>query len=194
MAKADDSKGKTLTAAVKLFRQQGYHGTALHDILAAGGAPRGSLYFHFPGGKEEIGAGALLLAGEAVRQAIVQAAEKSDNAESFLVRIVRAMASDLERSDYREGCPIATTALETAAQSEVLGAATRTAFQKWELEIKRGLFRFGLTSGDADLVATMVLSQLEGALLLARTYRSLVPIQRAEEAVRLLAFAAKSAN
>ena len=90
--------------------------------------------------------------------------------------------------------PIATTALETAAQSEVLGAATRTAFQKWELEIKRGLFRFGLTSGDADLVATMVLSQLEGALLLARTYRSLVPIQRAEEAVRLLAFAVKSAN
>jgi len=194
MAKADDSKGKTLTAAVKLFRQQGYHGTALHDILAAGGAPRGSLYFHFPKGKEEIGAGALSLAGETVRQAIVQAAEKSDSAESFLVRIVRAMASDLERSDYREGCPIATTALETAAQSEVLGAATRTAFQKWELEIKRGLFRFGLTSGDADLVATMVLSQLEGALLLARTYRSLVPIQRAEEAVRLLAYAAKSAN
>ena len=194
MGKADDSKGKTLTAAVKLFRQQGYHGTALHDILAAGGAPRGSLYFHFPKGKEEIGAGALSLAGETVRQAIVQAAEKSDNAESFLVRIVRAMASDLERSDYREGCPIATTALETAAQSEVLGAATRTAFQKWELEIKRGLFRFGLTSGDADLVATMVLSQLEGALLLARTYRSLAPIQRAEEAVRLLALAAKSAN
>ena len=194
MAKADDSKGKTLTAAVKLFRQQGYHGTALHDILAAGGAPRGSLYFHFPKGKEEIGAGTLSLAGEAVRQAIVQAAEKSDNAESFLVRIVRAMASDLERSDYREGCPIATTALETAAQSEVLGAATRTAFQKWELEIKRGLFRFGLTSGDADLVATMVLSQLEGALLLARTYRSLAPIQRAEEAVKLLVGAARSAN
>jgi TetR/AcrR family transcriptional regulator, lmrAB and yxaGH operons repressor len=194
MAKADDSKGKTLTAAVKLFRQQGYHGTALQDILAAGGAPRGSLYFHFPKGKEEIGASALSLAAEAVRQAIVQAAEKSDSAESFLVRIVRAMASDLERSDYREGCPIATTALETSAQSEVLGAATRTAFQKWELEIKRGLFRFGLTSGDADLVATMVLSQLEGALLLARTYRTLTPIQRAEEAVRLLAYAAKSAT
>jgi TetR/AcrR family transcriptional regulator, lmrAB and yxaGH operons repressor len=194
MSKADDSKGKTLTAAVKLFRQQGYHGTALQDILAAGGAPRGSLYFHFPKGKEEIGASALSLAAEAVRQAIVQAAEKSDSAESFLVRIVRAMASDLERSDYREGCPIATTALETSAQSEVLGAATRTAFQKWELEIKRGLFRFGLTSGDADLVATMVLSQLEGALLLARTYRTLTPIQRAEEAVRLLAYAAKSAT
>src|SRR6202030_1669429 len=99
MAKASDSKGKTLAAAARLFRQQGYHGTALHDILEAGGSPRGSLYFHFPGGKEQIGETALTLAGEAVRAAIARAAEASDNAESFLVRIVRGMAADLERSD-----------------------------------------------------------------------------------------------
>ncbi|HEX9471015.1 MAG TPA: TetR/AcrR family transcriptional regulator [Bradyrhizobium sp.] len=186
MAKAPDSKGKTLAAAAKLFRQQGYHGTALHDILAASGSPRGSLYFHFPKGKEEIGEAALTLAGEAARAGIARAAEASENAEIFLVRIVRAMAADLEHSDFKEGCPIATTALETAAHSEVLGAATRNAFKKWELEIKRGLERFGMASGDADLAATTVLSQLEGALLLARTYRSLEPMQRAEQAVKLL--------
>ena len=186
MAKATDSKGKTLAAAAKLFRQQGYHGTALHDILAAGGSPRGSLYFHFPKGKEEIGEAALTLAGEAVRQAIAHAAEMSENAEVFLTRVARGMASDLEKSGYKEGCPIATTALETAAQSDVLGAATRTAFQKWENEIKRGLERFGMKTADADLVATLVLSQLEGALLLARTYRSLMPMHRAEEALKLL--------
>jgi TetR/AcrR family transcriptional regulator, lmrAB and yxaGH operons repressor len=187
MAKASDSKGKTLAAAAKLFRQQGYHGTALHDILAAGGSPRGSLYFHFPKGKEEIGEAALTLAGEAVRQAIAHAAETSANAEIFLTRVARGMASDLEKSGYKEGCPIATTALETAAQSEMLGAATRNAFQKWEIEIKRGLERFDMKTDKADLVATLVLSQLEGALLLARTYRSLEPIHRAEQAVKLLA-------
>src|SRR6266568_4750946 len=186
MAKGSDSKGKTLAAAAKLFRRQGYHGTALHDILTAGGSPRGSLYFHFPKGKEQIGEAALSLSGEAVRQDITRAAEASATAETFLVRIVRAMAADLERSDYKDGCPIATTALETAAQSEVLGAATRSAFQKWELEIKRGLFRLGMPAGDADVAATMVLSQLEGALLLARTYRSLEPLRRAEQAVKLL--------
>jgi TetR/AcrR family transcriptional regulator, lmrAB and yxaGH operons repressor len=186
MTKASDSKGKTLAAAAKLFRQQGYHGTALHDILAAGGSPRGSLYFHFPRGKEEIGEAALTLAGEAVRQAIAQAAETSENAEIFLTRIARGMASDLEKSGYREGCPVATTALETSAQSDVLGAATRTAFQKWENEIKRGLQRFGMASDQADSVATTVLSQLEGALLLARTYRSLAPMHRAEQALKLL--------
>jgi TetR/AcrR family transcriptional regulator, lmrAB and yxaGH operons repressor len=187
MAKASDSKGKTLAAAAKLFREQGYHGTALHDILAAGGSPRGSLYFHFPKGKEQIGEAALTLAGEAVRQRIALGAQASESAETFLVRLVRGMAADLERSGYKEGCPIATTALETSAQSEVLGAATRGAFQKWELEIKRGLERFGMASGDAELVATTALSQLEGALLLARTYRSLEPIHRTEQAVKLLA-------
>jgi TetR/AcrR family transcriptional repressor of lmrAB and yxaGH operons len=186
MAKTTDSKGKTLAAAAKLFRRQGYHGTALHDILAEAGSPRGSLYFHFPGGKEEIGEAALALSAEAVRQGIARAAEASESADIFLVRIVRGMAAELERSDYSEGCPIATTALETAAQSEVLGAAARNAFQKWEIEIKRGLERFGITSGDAELVATTVLSQLEGARLLARTYRSLEPIHRAEQAVKLL--------
>jgi TetR/AcrR family transcriptional regulator, lmrAB and yxaGH operons repressor len=187
MAKVSDSKGKTLAAAARLFRQQGYHGTALHDILAASGSPRGSLYFHFPKGKEEIGEAALTLAGEAVRQAIAHAAETSANAEIFLTRVARGMASDLEKSNFREGCPIATTALETAVQSEVLGAATRSAFQKWENEIKRGLERFGMSADEADLVATLVLSQLEGALLLARTYRSLAPMQRAELALKLLA-------
>jgi TetR/AcrR family transcriptional repressor of lmrAB and yxaGH operons len=186
MAKASDSKGKTLAAAARLFRRQGYHGTALHDILAAGGSPRGSLYFHFPKGKEEIGEAALTLAGEAVRQAIAHAAQTSETAEIFLTRIARGMASDLEKSDFSEGCPIATTALETAAQSDVLGAATRNAFKTWENEIKGGLERFGMISGEADLVATLVLSQLEGALLLARTYRSLEPMQRAEQALKLL--------
>jgi TetR/AcrR family transcriptional repressor of lmrAB and yxaGH operons len=186
MAKATDAKAKTLAAAAKLFRQQGYHGTALQDILAASGSPRGSLYFHFPDGKQEIGGAALTLAGEAVRLAITKAAETSEDAETFLTRVVRAMAADLEKSNFKEGCPIATTALETAAQSEVLGAATRTAFQKWELELKRGLFRLGMPAGDADLIATLLLSQLEGALLLARTYRSMEPLRRAELAVGLL--------
>ena len=187
MAKAPDSKWKTVAAAIKLFRQQGYHGTALHDILAAGGAPRGSLYFHFPGGKEEIGENALTVAGEAVRQGIERAAEASQSVEMFLTHVARAMAADLEKSDYQEGCPIATTALETAAQSEVLGDATSSAFRKWETEISHGLERFGMSGDEADQLATMVLSQLEGALLLARTYRSLEPIQRAEQALKLLA-------
>ena len=192
MAKASDSKEKTLLAAARLFRQQGYHGTALHDILELGGSPRGSLYFHFPKGKEEIGEAAMTLAAEGVRRAIAHAAETSKDVETFLTRVARGMAADLERSHYKEGCPIATTALETAAQSEVLRAATRNAFRKWEHAIKHGLEHFGMKTEDAEIAATTVLSQLEGALVLARTYRTLEPIHRAEEAVKLLARARQS--
>jgi AcrR family transcriptional regulator len=187
MAKATDSKEKTLAAAASLFRRQGFHGTALHDVLAAAGSPRGSLYFHFPGGKEEIGEAALDLAGEAARAKIARAAELSPNAEVFLTSIARTMAADLQESDFCNGCPIATTALETAAQSEVLRAAAQRAFQSWEQEIARGLSRFGARPDDAAAAATVILSQIEGALLLARTYRSVEPLRRAEAVMKLLA-------
>jgi TetR/AcrR family transcriptional repressor of lmrAB and yxaGH operons len=186
MAKVADSKAKTLSAAVKLFSQRGYHGTGLQDILEAGGAPRGSLYFHFPKGKEQIGEAAVQLGTDGVRQFITDAAQTSGNVQAFLVKLARGMAANLERSGYREGCPVATTALETAAQSDVLGRAARTAFQTWEQEIKRALISFGMKANQADRTATAVLSQLEGALLLARTYRSLEPMQRAEKALLVL--------
>jgi TetR/AcrR family transcriptional repressor of lmrAB and yxaGH operons len=187
MAKVADSKEKTLSAAVKLFSQRGYHGTGLQDILEAGGAPRGSLYFHFPKGKEQIGEAAVQLGTEGVRDFITDAAQTSGNVQAFLVKLARGMAANLERSGYREGCPVATTALETAAQSDVLGRAARAAFKTWEQEIKRALISFGMKANKADRTATAVLSQLEGALLLARTYRSLEPMQRAEKALLVLA-------
>jgi TetR/AcrR family transcriptional repressor of lmrAB and yxaGH operons len=186
MAKDLDSKGKTLAAAADLFRRQGYFGTALQDILAAAGSPRGSLYFHFPDGKEQIGEAALKLAGDAYARAIAQAAAASENADAFLRRLIRGMATHLENTGFRDGCPIATTALETAVHSEALRGAARDALQKWETEIRRGLERFAVAPEDADPIATCVLSQLEGALLLARTYRSLEPMRRAERVLTLL--------
>ena len=186
MAKPADSKEKTLAAAARLFCRQGYHGTGLQDILAASGAPRGSLYFHFPRGKEEIAEGAIALGDQAVRAFIAQAAEASRSAESFVVNLAKGMAANLEASDFREGCPLATTVLEIATDSEAIGKAAREAFAAWEREIAQGLVRFGSGEKQAAAAATAILSQLEGALLLARTYRSLQPMRRAEDTLRLL--------
>ena len=186
MGKVSDSKGKTLAAAAKLFCRQGYHGTALRDILSVSGAPRGSLYFHFPRGKEEIAEGAVALGAQAVRAFIVRAAEASRDGEAFVTNLVRGMAANLAASEFREGCPIATTALEIATDSQAIGKVARDAFATWEREIARTLARFGVTAREADRLATAILSQLEGALLLARTYRNLKPLHRAEEALRLL--------
>jgi len=181
-----DSKEKTILAAAKLLRRHGYNGTALNDILAAAGSPRGSLYFHFPKGKEEIAVAALTLAAGSVRQAIAEAAKTSKSADEFLIRIARGMAADLERSDFKEGCPIAPTALEVAGASEALTAAASAAFQGWEQEIAAGLQSFRLSAARAKRLATVALSQFEGALLLSRTYRHLEPLHRAEESIRAL--------
>src|SRR6266853_181334 len=87
MSDKPDSKEKTIIAAAKLLRRHGYNGTALSDILAAAGSPRGSLYFHFPNGKEEIAVAALTHAADSVRQAIAGAAKTSKSADEFLIRI-----------------------------------------------------------------------------------------------------------
>ena len=78
-----------LAAAAKLFCRRGYHGTAIHDILELSGAPRGSLYFHFPRGKEEIAEGAVALGSQAVLAFIAQAAATARDAESFAVALAR---------------------------------------------------------------------------------------------------------
>jgi TetR/AcrR family transcriptional repressor of lmrAB and yxaGH operons len=186
MSDKPDSKEKTIIAAAKLLRRHGYNGTALSDILAAAGSPRGSLYFHFPNGKEEIAVAALTYAADTVRQAIAGVAKTSKSADEFLIRIVRGMAAELERSDFKEGCPIAPTALEISGASEALTAAAGAAFQSWEQEIAAGLQSFRFNAERAKLLATAALSQVEGALLLARTYRRLEPLQRAEESIRAL--------
>jgi TetR/AcrR family transcriptional repressor of lmrAB and yxaGH operons len=186
MSNAPDSKEKTVIAAAKLLRRHGYNGTALSDILAAAGSPRGSLYFHFPNGKEEIAVAALGFAAGSVRQAIAGAAKLSKSADEFLIRIARGMAADLERSNFREGCPIAPTALEISGASEALTAAAAAAFQGWEEAIAVGLQSFHFGAERAKLLATAALSQLEGALLLARTYQSSGPLHRAEESIRAL--------
>jgi len=103
-----------------------------------------------------------------------------------LIRIGRGMAADLERSDFKEGCPIAPTAIEISGASEALTAAACAAFQSWEQEIATGLQSFGFNAERAKLLATAALSQFEGALLLARAYQSLEPLLRADEAIRVL--------
>ena len=186
MAKGSDSRERTVAAAAKLFCRQGYHGTALHDILTASGAPRGSLYFHFPRGKEEIAEQAIASGEKLVSEFIAHVAKTARSAETFVVNLARGMAGRLEGSNYHEGCPLATTALEIATASEAIGAATRKAFAAWEREIAQALRGFGISAKKAAPAATAILSQLEGALLLARTYQNLDPMRRAEEAMRLL--------
>src|SRR6188508_636933 len=112
MARATDSKRKTIDAAVKLFRRQGYNGTGLSEILAAGGAPRGSLYFHFPGGKDEIALESLKSVEMATKAGIAEAIAQASTMDEFLDLVVEVMTGHMAVSEFRDGCLVAAVTID----------------------------------------------------------------------------------
>jgi TetR/AcrR family transcriptional repressor of lmrAB and yxaGH operons len=105
-----------VAAAGRLIRHQGYHGTVLHRHSGRGRVARGSLYFHFPAGKEKIGETAPTLAGEAVRRAIAHATETPETAGLFLTRIARGKSLQRRLPD-RGHCARAIGAIRCAGRA-----------------------------------------------------------------------------
>ena len=170
-------------AAAKLFRRQGYSGTGLRDILAASGAARGSLYHHFPGGKEEIGAAAVTAAGSLVTETFQELANLSDSPADFLRRYTDLLVRWLEASKFRDGCPITTTLLETTPGSAAITAAGRAVFDDWSGVMEMLLARHGWPAERIAPTATAIIAGLEGALMLARVRGSSQPIRDTAEAL-----------
>ena len=165
-----ETKERIVGATAELFRQQGYNGTAVKQIVESAGAPFASLYHFFPGGKEELGAETIRWSGAIYGQLLdvfFQGGDLVSETESFFA----AAADTVRDSDYVEGCPIATVALEVATTSEVLRIATAEVFEAW---ISAAAARFeegGVEPEDARPLATSIISLLEGAFVLARAMR-----------------------
>jgi len=173
-------------AAARLFRRNGYAGTGLNAILAASGAPRGSLYHYFPGGKEEIGAAAVEAAGRMVTNTLTHLADDVDSPAEFVRRYMSMLTGWLEASEFQDGCPITTTLLETTPTSETISAAGRAVFADWRVVVERVLTQHAWSPEQARITATIVIASLEGALLLARVEGSVQPITDSAKALCVL--------
>jgi len=170
------SREAFIHTTAKLLRRQGYAATGLNEIVAHSVAPKGSLYFHFPGGKEELAAAAMQDAGEELRRAIAAILASSEELGEALGALVDALAAGLEASGYRDGCPIATVTLEAASGSEALRTTAQTVFASWLQALEGRLRRAGLDAVAAERRALLVLAAIEGALILARAGRDLAPL------------------
>jgi TetR/AcrR family transcriptional repressor of lmrAB and yxaGH operons len=168
MPRRTDTRQRVVRTAAELFRAQGYHATGLNQVLAEGGAPKGSLYFHFPGGKEQLAVEAIALAGNDVRDLLATLLDTEPDPAKALSHALALLGDQLLASDFRNGCPVATVALDAAADSEPIRQACEDVYTSWHSVIAAHV-------GDDDL-ATVVLAAIEGALLLARTRRSLTPL------------------
>lgn len=175
------SRDAFVAATGRLLRQQGYAATGLNEIVAESGAPKGSLYFHFPGGKEELAVAAMEREGARLGAAIASILSSEEDLSRALARLLDTLAAGLERSDYRDGCPIATVALEAAADSDAIQTGAAAAFASWQRVLERRLIAAGLTPQRAARRAVLVLAAFEGALVLARAQRDLGPIEAVRE-------------
>ena len=121
-----DSRQRLLDTAARLFRVQGYHATGLNQIVDESQAPKGSLYHYFPDGKEQLAAEAMLNAGNSLRSKLTALGGLSP--AQAIDQLVEVSIEELISSDYRDGCPVATVALETNSSSESIRGVCQRIF------------------------------------------------------------------
>jgi TetR/AcrR family transcriptional repressor of lmrAB and yxaGH operons len=173
-----DAKTRMTATAARLFQRYGYHAVGFRRIVEESGAPRGSIYHHFPGGKEQLAVDAIELSGRALLRTVETVSVEGDDVTAVLEGLAERLAGWLESSAFEAGCPVATVALECAPGIDAITATCRDVFRSW-VEVLRGrLVAEGWGEDEARDFATTIVSAVEGALLLARVERDATPVRR----------------
>ena len=171
-----------IASAAMLIRERGARPTAIGDILAHSGAPRGSAYHYFPGGRSELLCEAVDYAADYVAAAIAD----SPTAVQMLDTAVRFYREGLLSTDYRAGCPVMAVAVEAGDRdigADVVAHAA-AAFDRWRTLIAGRLVDDGVPRRRAADLAALVVSALEGALALARASRDTAPLDAVARQLR----------
>ena len=175
------TRARIVAASAELFRRQGYNATGVKQIVAEAKAPFGSIYHHFPGGKEEIGAEAIRVSGATYEELIPVVFDPAPDPVTGVRWFFAGAAEHLVATDFEDACPIATVALEVSSISEPMRLACAAVFESW---IRAGCERLGaeqIGEAEARRLTIGMLAALEGAFVLARASRSTEPLEIAGE-------------
>ena len=179
MPRRSDSKDRMIAAARRLFREHGYQGTALSDVVTASAAPRGSVYFHFPGGKEELATEvALVYTADAIAH-INRAAGATSTAAQLIEAYLGRFRDELVSSHYRQGCAVAPLVIELTPASAPLSEVTRRCFQDVIATLAARLTEKNIPHAAATQLATHAVTSMEGAFITSRALRSPEPFTTA---------------
>jgi AcrR family transcriptional regulator len=177
------TRERIIDASAELLRGQGYMATSVKQIADQARAPFGSLYHFFPGGKAQLGAETIRVAGARYEQLIPAVFDPAPDVVTAVREFFRLAGENLHANDYYDACPIATVALEVSSFSEPLREACAEVFESW---IAAGASRFaaaGVDRAQARQLAIALLCALEGAFVLGRALRSTEPLLLAGELV-----------
>lgn len=164
-------------SAVILLSRQGVGGVTIDAVLADAKAPRGSVYHHFPGGREQLLEEAGRLAADRITS-IVESAVDADPAAA-LRTFVGWWVAALEASDFRATCPVTALALDQRDAGAAGRDIARDAFGAWQDALTTLLSR-RTGEREAQELATLAIAAIEGAIVLACSERSVDPLLRVE--------------
>ncbi|KUH93346.1 TetR/AcrR family transcriptional regulator [Mycobacterium sp. IS-3022] len=176
---------RMVASAALLIRERGAHPTAIADVLAHSGAPRGSAYHYFPGGRTQLLCEAVDLAGTYVASQI----EEAESGVDALDRLVLGFRKQLINSEFRAGCPVVAVAVESGAKGDQLAPVVdraAVAFARWNTLITDRLRADGVDADRAEELATLALTAVEGAIVVARAARDVKPLDLVHRQLRAL--------
>jgi TetR/AcrR family transcriptional repressor of lmrAB and yxaGH operons len=179
-AKSEKTQKRLIESTARLLRTRGYAASGLSAIVAESGVPKGSLYHHFPGGKEELAAASVNHSGDGIVSALTRMADAAGEPVRAMRDFCNHYIAQLRASEYRKGCPLATITLEAAADVDVVHEACAGAFDDIVELFTERLEGMGVGAEEAEKTAIFTVASIEGALMLAKASRD----TRAIEIVR----------
>lgn len=181
-----NAREQILQTTCDLLEKQGYHGTGLNEIVKESGTPKGSLYYYFPEGKEQITAEAVLQSGRVVSERIRTGLRTSSSARKAIQDFILLIAENVERSGFAAGGPLTAVAMETAIQSERINLACREAYGLLQSAFKEKLLESGFPEIRAQELATFIVASIEGGIILSRVSHTADPLRLVAKQLTLL--------
>lgn len=171
------TRERILEAAKDLFQRHGFHAAGVADILAQATAPKGCLYHHFPGGKDELGAVAVARIAADVAAFIDARGAAGASGAAVVGQIAEMCALRMETAAFRWSPLIAAVASQAGEDTPRLAAAVVAAYRDWQDRLEKVFAAEGLSLVEAAGAARLAVLALEGAVVLARVERDAAPLR-----------------
>ena len=179
-------------ATAQSIRERGVTDTAMRDVVARAAAPRGSLQHYFPGGKEQLVTEALLWSADFAATSVATAfgSMSAPTPGGLFAVIAQQWREHFLRRGYQRGCPLVAATADVAGPDPGLCATINTGFGRWLTAVRDALRRMGVPASRAQPLAIVMISSLEGAIILARARQDVTPLTDVARELRPLLDAA----
>jgi AcrR family transcriptional regulator len=182
MAKLDPPRERMIVSTALLIRERGARATSIDAVLEHSGAPRGSVYHHFPGGRQQLLREATAFSEEYVARRLQRGGGSGPLAA--IEALLDHYRESLLTTDFRGGCPVVAVAIESSQDGPDLRDAALAAFERWRKALACAFQAAGVDAVRADELGMLVIAAFEGGLILSRTYRDLAPLETVHREVR----------